>query len=144
MKILLVEDDPFHAQVIGQALKSEFGSNTHIHIVRTEKQFRHEYIQDWNLALLDVMMPWTTEDDPEPYAGAPEEGYLRAGARCYEMLRVSEATKDVPVVFLTNLDKETVPEEAQNAYVRKSINFTPLIQKILEVRGKRDGQSLKK
>ena len=143
MKILLAEDDPFHARVIGQELKKEFGRKTQIHPVSTEKQFRQEFLGDWDLAVVDEMMPWTSEEDPEPYAEAPEEGPLRAGTRCYKLLRSTEATKDVPVVFLTNLDPDAVPEEAKNAYVRKSIDFKPLIKKIQQVLGEGHKKAVK-
>jgi CheY-like chemotaxis protein len=129
----LIEDDPFHAQVIGQELRNAFGRGIQIHVVSTEKQFRQDYVQGWDVAVLDQMMAWTTEDDPEPYLEAPDAGPLRAGSRCYNLLRTTETTKKVPVVFFTNLDQDTVPEEARDVYVRKSTDFKPLIATIRSV-----------
>ena len=114
-RILLVEDDPFHAQVVCAALKSKIGCG--VHVVASEKDFRNEYEELWYAAILDQMMPWTTEDDRDPFSGAPAEGPMRAGSRCYQMLKDKSLTKEVPVVFFTNLEQKTIPAGAH--YVRK-------------------------
>lgn len=118
-KILLVEDDPFHDDVIQDALRQRW-SDVVIRSIRTEKQFYSEFeaIADggFDLIILDQMLPWTTEDDTEEDS-AIVDGPLRAGNRCSTMLRDDKRTRDIPQIFFTNLVRNTVPEEV--SYVRK-------------------------
>lgn len=122
MKILLVEDDAFHAKVIRSALESHFTPAPEITHLKTEKEYRRRFeeIQEggYDLAIFDQMLPWTTEDDENYNDGdAPEDGPLRAGSRCYQLLVTDEKTKRIPAMFLTNLERRAAPEGAP--YVRK-------------------------
>ena len=133
--VLLVEDDPFHAQVVQSALKNEFGK-IEIDVVSSEKEF-HQKIQKfkWDVVILDQMIPWTTDEDPDPYTNAPEVGPRRAGTRCYELMIEKGGVMPI-VVFFTNLQQEAVPQGAE--YVRKKGDpkLTQLITKIKELRAK--------
>ena len=132
MKILIVEDDHFHKQVIEEKFRGHLGPDTKICWVRYEKEFVQRFNEiaemHYDLAILDQMMPWTDEDDEEYDADAPKDGPLRAGTRCWERLKATESTKDRPAIFFTNLEKRTVPDGAP--YVRKKDDeeMTQLLQ----------------
>ncbi|MCX6602249.1 MAG: hypothetical protein NTV52_01500 [Acidobacteria bacterium] len=120
MTFLIIEDDDFHFQVVERALlKAHAGAL--ILRAATEKVFvqrLNEFIGlNPSLVIVDQMLPWTDEEDADPYTDAPNEGPLRAGYRCIELLRSLRESKAIPVIFFTNLEQKTVPPGV--AYVRK-------------------------
>lgn len=121
MTILIAEDDWFHAEVLTKRLGAHNEGAT-IVIATSEKEFKEKFEAmdkaDLSMILLDQMLPWTDEADSDPFTGAPAEGPLRAGSRCYEFVRSDEGGKTVPIVFFTNLDKSTIPEGVDD-YVQK-------------------------
>ena len=60
MKVLLVEDDHFHARVVQDALQKEF-QNLVLTRYRTEKEFCHGYDPEsaFDVLIFDQMLPWT-------------------------------------------------------------------------------------
>lgn len=120
MTFLIIEDDEFHFQVVERALKKNYPSAVILRVA-TEKQFVQRLIEliDLNLSLIivDQMLPWTDDEDADPYTNAPSEGPLRAGNRCIERLRSLPGPRTIPVIFFTNLEQKTVPPK--EAYVRK-------------------------
>jgi len=119
--ILIVEDDHFHRQVIEKRLTEHLGEGTTFRAIRNEKEFVRSFDEiktaGYDLALVDQMLPWTHEDDEEIDDDAPPAGPLRAGLRCAERLAKDPLTSSMPVIFFTNLERKTVPENAP--YVRK-------------------------
>ena len=108
MTILIAEDDWFHAEVLTERLQAH-NEGAKIVLATSEKDFKRKFeAMDkavLSMILLDQMLPWTDEADSDPFTGAPAEGPLRAGSRCYEFVRNDAGGKTVPVVFFTNLDK---------------------------------------
>jgi len=134
MRVLILEDDSFHEAFVQRALKLHFKQIEFL-VARTEKEFvltRFDEIasQNWTVAILDQMLPWTTEDDEDVFGKAPAEGPLRAGTRCYERLKSDVRTAKIPVIFFTNLDGSAVPKGVE--YVRKKSDpkLQDLISKI--------------
>jgi len=132
-RFIIVEDDPWHAELLARRLKERFPRTT-VEILLTEKMFREALeaiASNPPLAvILDQMLPWTEEDDPDAKTGAPAEGPLRAGTRCFERLQSDPRTRNIPVVFVSNLDGSTFPAGAK-AIVRKSAD--PKLSEVLKV-----------
>ncbi len=139
MRVLIVEDDPFHKQVMEAALRSQF-PKVDIVSIATEKEFVKAYeaiaSSDWNIAILDQMLPWTDEDDDDVFTGAPKEGPLRAGTRCYERLQADTRTAGIPVIFFTNLDNSAVPSGVAHLRKKADPNLKELMNRIQSLRTK--------
>jgi len=131
-RFIILEDDPWHAEVMERLLKESFPL-VKVEILLTEKMFREAFeamAGNPPLAvILDQMLPWTEEDDPDSKAGAPAEGPLRAGTRCFERLQRDPRTKDLPVVFFSHLDASHFPPGVRA--VRKSAD--PKLKKLVQL-----------
>lgn len=99
-KILIVEDDPLIARMYEKALSFE-GYEVE---VATDGAEGLKKIQEWQprLVLLDIMMPTMN------------------GLEVLENLKADPATKEIPVVVLTNL---TEPADAQAALEKGAVKY---------------------
>ena len=132
---LLIEDDQFHIDVITRRLEQTY-RGSEFDIYSTEKAFlaalAEKTAPQYDLAIIDQTIPYTTVDDPDPVDKATKNA-LRGGWRCYMALREKEPIKTLPVLFYTILDEQSVPDGA--AYVPKSGDpeLTDLIAKVSEM-----------
>jgi len=117
-KILLAEDDVFIGEIYATVLKKE-GFD-----VRTAQDGEEALVlarnnTDAELMLLDIMMPKLN------------------GVEVLRQLKADPATKDLPIILLTNLSDDNIIQEALHlgavAYLIK-VRFTPqaVVEKIRE------------
>lgn len=116
MKILLIEDDYFQAQVIIDELKINFREPL-IEIINSEEEFKKRFhtIQENlpDLVIIDVMLRWY---NPSPKVSSRpeelhEEGFHRAGLRCVNLLLSNLETKNMPIIIYSVLNREDISEE---------------------------------
>lgn len=135
-RVLIVEDDPQRASEVEAAFRSN-GIAVLFSVVSNEKEFIQRF-EEWAdappaLAVIDLLIPYTTEED-----GADDEKALKlnafmGGLRCYELLQHNARTQRIPVIFYTILDQERVPEGTM--YVKKTGDFSApeLISKVRQI-----------
>lgn len=120
MHILIVEDDYQQADLIRDSLQSVFPGGK-IDLIQTEYKFR-TYLdvienQPPDIVVLDVMLRWT--DPSEKMELRPEDaksgGIFEAGLRCKELLAAREATRRIPVILYTALERSDLSSKAQGA-----------------------------
>ena len=108
MHILYVEDDDLQFEVVSDALVRSIPA-IHVINIRTESQFRSRFEQiaqdPPNLIILDVLLRWAdpAPDMPEPPQEVIGAGIYKAGFRCKTLLETDVRTRDIPVIFHTNL-----------------------------------------
>jgi len=118
-KVLLVEDDLFLRQLYTIVLQKA-GYNLLVASDGEEGLLLGQNNTDAKLMLLDIMMP------------------KMHGIEVLKRLKADSATKQIPVVLLTNLTEESVVEEAKRlgacGYMVK-MRFTPpeMIEKVKEI-----------
>lgn len=144
-RILIVEDDPFHCEVIESHIRGRWPNTTFdFEVVTNEKDFakRFNELANAELALaiidmiiIDQMIPYVSKDDPDWKNQKTRESGFRGGTRCYDQLHGDTRTTQVPVVFYTILDREAVPPGAD--YVKKTgnTNLDDLLDKVAKATG---------
>lgn len=141
--ILLLEDDPEQARSIKGAIERRF-SNVQVVAEETESEFYQRLHSlatghDLPLAVIaDVMVPWAY---PDPDAPVPPDDvrvgtFRKAGLRCWARFRSHASLKEVPWVYFTVLDDETIEfdahSDARTRYVQKSGSIQPLLEELEE------------
>ena len=120
MHILIVEDDYQQADLIRDSLQSAYPDGK-IDLIQTEHEFR-AYLdviakQPPNIVVLDVMLRWT--DPSEKMEPRPEDaksgGIFEAGLRCKELLAAREATRRIPIILYTALERADLGSKGQGA-----------------------------
>ena len=143
LSVLLVEDDHLQAGWITDTLEHAF-PKIKVKPIRTEAEFYYGFDEivskPPDVVIMDVMLRWT---DPAPDMVTPpdvvrNEGYRRAGLRCVQMLAGQSATKNIPVILFTVLDRSDLefetPCNVDNLlYVSKESEPEELINKIRNV-----------
>ncbi len=145
-RFIVVDDDQLWWERVREELDRSFNEIEWTWI-KTESEFRNavpELIDNPPaLILMDVMLPWCTpsEDMEEPPDDVREEGFYFAGLRCSRLLRNNAATKDIPVVLWTVLEREALRDSVDfdynGPYVRKDADFEPLLEAICQLTGLR-------
>ena len=118
-RILLVEDNPRDAELVGLALK-ESGIGHKLHVA-VDGELALQYLKDKpgpDLVLLDLNIP------------------KYSGIEVLRQIRESERLRSLPVIILTNSNSMEDVKEAYlngcNAYIRKPLGFDA-IQQTIEV-----------
>jgi CheY-like chemotaxis protein len=141
MYVLIVEDDPFQAASMIEALEGNFSSsNSTIQRISTESQFREKFDEIANnppdVITMDIMLRWA---DPSPDMkprpeDVKEEGIFKAGLRCEKLLEGNAKTRHIPVILYTILSNEDlsddIPERENVLHLPKSSDLYPLIKAI--------------
>lgn len=113
-KILLVEDDTFLNQLYTDLLKKEKFNVTSI--VDGEEAFKQIIEKDWDLILLDVMLPGMTGFDILKKVKAEKKGLK------------------TPIVYMTNLDSsdedKKLLKEATDYWIKSSMTPPEFIEKV--------------
>jgi CheY-like chemotaxis protein len=143
--ILLIEDDPSQSRTIERELHDRFGAD--VRCFDTELAFR-KYLKtsppEPDLIISDASLLWThpaeeNESDAEEAPGRPRE----AGARCFKVARAHPATKEVPWIYMSAWDKDTIKYEEnkdfRTRYVPKTGSAEPLLSEIEEFLQSQDG-----
>ncbi|MCX6724068.1 MAG: hypothetical protein NT155_02735 [Candidatus Staskawiczbacteria bacterium] len=138
--IILIEDDPQQALAIMSAVNRRF-TDFAVRLVETESEF-YEFIarlpaqgEKPIMVISDVMLPWAFGETPIPKPQGVEEGGFRmAGTRCWKKFRQREDLRQIPWIYFTVLDDQTI-EFAQNhdektGYVQKGKSIEPLLMEI--------------
>src|SRR5262249_18260401 len=128
-----------------EALEARF-PKARLSWIRTESEFCQR-LDDFatnppNIFLLDVMVKWTDPNAkmPAPPKEVVEEKYYRSGLRCRTRLLENPATKRVPVILYTVLERgdiEKVMERlpSHTFFVGKSGEFDDLTTNIANLVG---------
>ena len=114
-KVLIIEDDRITRETITKFLKKK-GFNVEMAVNGKDGVDKVDEIKP-SLILLDIIMPEMN------------------GFDVFDTLRAKEETKDIPVIFLTNLDdirrkKELLDRGAVDYIVKSNIDLTDLIAKV--------------
>ena len=144
--IILAEDDFRFAQRLEQELKQEF-ANGRIERVKSEHDFVTRLSEFASVRpdvlVMDVMLRWTVSGPNMP--PAPEEvkrdgGYHRAGFRCIQRLASDEATKEIPCIIYTVLERGDLDQKFKDLspashvdYLRKESNHETLFKLIRQI-----------
>ena len=132
LRLLLVEDDHLDSEWIINGLKAELGAD--IELVTCERDFvkRLEAIvaSPPDLVVFDVMLRWAPPSEEVEREGIPadvlEGGFFTAGLRCVQRLQNCEETKELPYVFYTGLNTNTLGR----VVLTKSEDIRPLVAAI--------------
>lgn len=118
MNILIVEDDRLQFDFINDSLSRIMGSSElEIKRINNESDFRDRFdeiaARRPDIIIMDVMLRWA---DPSPNFPMPppeivEQGFYRAGLRCVKMLVENEATREIPVIIYSVLDKSDLEND---------------------------------
>lgn len=111
-RILLVEDDHLQAEFITTRINKKFGTGSVV-LLRSESQFvdhvRNINHGSYDVVVLDVMLRWDVASRdmriPTDYAGP-----FSAGIRCRQLLLNQPATRRIPVILYTVLDRKDLPK----------------------------------
>src|SRR4051812_36572572 len=142
-RILLVEDDLVQAEFMRTYLEDLLPGCTVQHVA-TELAFRELFpsLQSSppDLVVVDMMIRWSTPSSQvQPLPGdVARDGQYRAGRRCQELLASETATRDVPVVIYSVLERlDAIPGNEQQPYnvvfLQKSTDLSPLGQLIISL-----------
>ena len=137
--IVLVEDDQQDAMWISEALCASI--TAHVEVISCEKDFVVRlpgFAQARpDLVIFDMMLRWARageELELELEQGRVpteviEDGFLRAGLRCAERLRMGRDTKDIPYLIYTGLASNNFSEQMIRVadIITKSDDIRPLI-----------------
>ncbi len=142
--IYIMEDDYLQAQTLSRAFQERFPERK-VRVFDTESAFRLQVAEQDEipgLVICDVMLPWAFPGDREP-AERPEDvnkpdSFIRAGNRCYEVIRTKagDAWKQVPWLFHTVLTKEemsfaeTVHHDRLAEYLGKEASLGDLLLRV--------------
>jgi CheY-like chemotaxis protein len=141
--VYLVEDDPQQSATIKDAIERRY-NNIKVELLETESEFREcldslaTHQKPPRLVICDVMLPWAF---PAPNAPPPppevEKGTFReAGLRCWERFREVPAYKEIPWIYFTVLDVNTIDythhSDGKTGYSQKSGSLNPLFVEIEE------------
>lgn len=135
MKVLLFEDDPQHAGFVEMKLREKF-PGVECDRIQTEKEFREQLTDivdaKYDVIVLDVMAPWMrpSRDSASPPDDVVQEGFFRAGVRCYDLLRANDAETARRVIFYTILDTEALGVDERAKVINK--NADPELRDLLE------------
>jgi hypothetical protein len=113
VRILLVEDEHPDVRRITSALQRGLPGSD-LRIVRTEYEFRNAFkdivLFAPELAVIDLMLPWTTAGPNMP--GIPPEvagsGFRDGGARCCRMLIDEEKIGKIPIILYSGVDQSSL------------------------------------
>ncbi|HYV91135.1 MAG TPA: hypothetical protein VE978_05105 [Chitinophagales bacterium] len=147
MKILIVEDDYSQADWLVLQITDRFKDYS-IDLIETELEFRTKIktIEDNppELILMDIMLRWT---NPSPEMVKPpidiaKSGIFDAGFRCQNLLKQSEKTRNIQIIFYSVLDKDDLESKLKNmpsnvVHLKKEANMAPLfnqMRKALKIR----------
>jgi len=112
--ILIIDDDPAQQEITGEHLR--LTGFTPLHALSCEEAFESLRSNPVSLILLDINMPQVD------------------GFQTMERLRANSATKDIPVLFLTSLDRQFLKikglELGADDYITKPYNSGELIARI--------------
>ena len=113
MLVLIVEDDPVAAHELERDIRSEF-SRCEVMAITSEEMFLSSLadleMHPPDVALVDVMLPWTSaEDDDSEAAGGYRSDAFSGGIRVVERILASPALKTVPVIVRTTLAADVMP-----------------------------------
>ncbi len=149
LHIVLAEDDYRQSERLQKSLLRELPF-ARVEPISTEQKFRScrdAFAKDPpDFIVIDVMLRWT---DPSPEMESPpedvkEEGYHRAGFRCIKYLAEKDATRKIPFIVYTvlqrpDLDTEfaDLPVGSQVEYLRKDSDHATLISLIRELAQRR-------
>jgi CheY-like chemotaxis protein len=139
MKIILVEDDSLQSKIMVELLEPIFSSP--VRVIETEHEFHHCLSQleqsPPDIFVIDVMLRWTDpqQDPPVPPREVVEGGRERAGFRCHAHLMAREATRDIPVILYSHLDRSHFERQlrelpASTLYLQKDSDFMTLVNAI--------------
>lgn len=115
--ILLVEDEYLEVMDMAEALRSEF-PHLRVEAVCTESEFRASLdrlaADPPMVVIIDMMLPWQTPVPDDERIPAPpevaEEGAVRAGLRCQNMMAKRFETRNIPVILYSHLTEKTLSE----------------------------------
>lgn len=147
MRIVSLEDDEPFWDLLREALEEGL-PGAELTWVRTESEF-YSWMPKFaeappDIFVLDVMVKWA--DAAEIMPPAPrrviKEGYYRAGLRCRARLRRTAATRGIPVILYTVLERGDIEKviqklPADTAFVGKSGDFGELRTAIKRLVGSR-------
>lgn len=115
MRVLLIEDDEFLRDIYKRTLDSE-GIETDAYEKGNDglAAIRNQH---YDLVLLDIMLPDTN------------------GLEVIKQLKADGTTKDIPVVFLSNLGQESVIEEgrrlgAKGYLIKSTLNPDQMVREV--------------
>lgn len=138
MKIVIAEDDSNQSKSIKKMIQDRW-PQCHVLIITTESEFyeKMDLFQTERpfLFVIDVVLPWarlTRASTPPPKAN---EDPFKAGVRCFEYLQMEAATKNIPVVLYSVLERvDLLPDptlQISNAtFVRKDPNATNFLNTV--------------
>ena len=117
MLILIVEDDFSQAESLRESLYERW-SSAQLPVISTEAEFRLKLPEiisrPPDLIFLDLMLRWTNPT-PELLLDMPSDGIRgwpqEAGFRCAKLLAANDATRDVPVIIYSVLDRVDVAQQ---------------------------------
>ncbi len=143
-EILIVEDDPQQSESIRDAIRRCYRGAV-VEILETEYEFRRRMDRipkegpKPRMVICDVMLPWAYPDPDAPSAPPDvQEGTFRmAGVRCYDCFRRREDLKEIPWIYFTVLDKETIEYEKHSderaSFVQKSSSINVLLDEMRQM-----------
>jgi hypothetical protein len=116
-RILVLEDDSRMSDWLEASIHRELADlDPVIEIVETEAEFVLEWLPSFRQSLkaqpqvivIDVMLRWTdpAPDQPPRPAEVIEGGFMRAGLRCFKLIRSSVALARTKVIFFSSLTEE--------------------------------------
>ena|ERR1035441_4674606 len=119
MRLLLVEDNYFHADLIRQGLIEEL-PRLEVTIISSEQEFRMRLaelaVSPPDVILMDISLTWT--HDRRDRSPAPEDvrlgGFYKAGFRCQQLLERGEKTRSIPLILLSVIDLAEFEREFQS------------------------------
>lgn len=143
MRIVSLEDDEPFWTLLKDALEDAF-PRPNLDWIHTESEFYNNFrkfvVDPPDIFLIDIMVKWADpiENMATPPQEVVEQGYYRAGLRCRKLLLENSATKLIPVILFTVLERsdiENVVHEfpANTTFVGKSGDFRELITAIKEL-----------
>jgi CheY-like chemotaxis protein len=144
--ILLIEDDPQQSESIKRIIENNF-KGVSVTLLETECDFyiaiQHITSQENlpSLVICDVMLPWTfpSPDAPSPSHDIVKGTFRKAGLRCWKRFREREAFKNIPWIYFTVLDEQTIDlkshRDEKTVYTQKAGSIDPLIEQIKSFQG---------
>jgi len=143
--IILAEDDFRHAQRLQTKLQREFPSGR-IERIKSEHEFGTSLdkfaLDPPDVVVMDVMLRWaiSSPDMPPCPNDVKRDGYHRAGFRCIDSLAKRDATKKIPCVIYTVLERAdldskfgTLPPGTRVEYLRKEADHENLLELIGDI-----------
>jgi len=137
VEILLIDDDPIQTETISAAIQGVHPGAT-VTTLETESDF-YDYLEKnkaqpaWipSLVVCDVMLPWAFPSPDAASKKAPDDvvkgTYRKAGVRCWSKLRQEKQLKEVPWIYFTVLEAETIGfdqnRDSHTRHVRKEGNL---------------------